>query len=278
MLLGGSITGSYTNVPEWEKLLVRSRFRAITAPFSCRTPKEEISGYCEAVRRNGVKIAEIGVWKNLMDPDGQAAAEAMDYAKGQLALADELDIPCCVNIAGTAGTAGWDSADRSNYTAETYDRILRQTREILDEVRPKRAFYCIEPMPWMVPDGPDEYLQLIRDVDRKQFAAHMDFVNMINSPRRALAAEEFIEECFRKLGPYIKSTHIKDSRLDPMRLTTVIEECSPGEGCLDYGRVVRILEKYLPADAPVLLEHMQTEEEYRKAFDYVAGFTDAAGT
>ena len=277
MLLGGSIVGAYSDLSEWEELLKRSRFRAITAPFSCRTPKEETDAFCGIVRRHGVKIAEIGVWKNLMDPDEKAAAEAMAYAKGQLALADERDIPCCVNIVGTAGTAGWDSADRSNYTAETYDRIIRQIREILDEVRPKRAYYCIEPMPWMVPDGPDEYLQLIRDVDRPQFAAHMDFVNMINSPRRALAAEEFIEECFRKLGPYIKSTHIKDSRLDPMRLTTVIEECSPGEGCLDYGRVVRIMQKYLAPDAPVLLEHMQTEEEYRAAYDYVAGIMEASG-
>ena len=278
MLLGGTVTGACSGVPEWEELLKRSRFRAITAPFSCRTPEKEIREYCDAIRRCGVKIAEIGVWKNLMDPDGKAAAEAMAYAKGQLALADELGIPCCVNIAGTAGTAGWDAADRSNYTAETYDRIIRQTREILDEVQPKRSFYCIEPMPWMMPDGPDEYLQLLREVDRKQFGVHMDFVNMINSPRRALAPEDFIEECFRKLGPYIKSTHIKDSRMDPMRLTTVIEECSPGEGGLDYGRVVRILENYLPEDAPVLLEHMQTEEEYRAAYDYVAGFIGSTGS
>ena len=278
MLLGGTVTGVYSGVPEWEELLKRSRFRAITAPFSCRTPEKEIREYCEAIRRCGVKIAEIGVWKNLMDPDGEAAAEAMAYAKGQLALADELDIPCCVNISGTPGTAGWDAADRSNYTAETYDRIVAQIRGILDDVQPKRAFYCIEPMPWMMPDGPDEYLRLLRDVDRKQFGVHMDFVNMINSPRRALAPEDFIEECFRKLGPYIKSTHIKDSRMDPMRLTTVIEECSPGEGGLDYGRVVRILEKYLPEDAPVLLEHMQTEEEYRAAYDYVAGFIGSSGS
>ena len=278
MLLGGTVTGAYSGVPEWEELLKRSRFRAITAPFSCRTPEKEIREYCDAIQRCGGKIAEIGVWKNQMDPDGKAAAEAMAYAKGQLALADELGIPCCVNIAGTAGTAGWDAADRSNYTAETYDRIIRQTREILDEVQPKRSFYCIEPMPWMMPDGPDEYLQLLREVDRKQFGVHMDFVNMINSPRRALAPEDFIEECFRKLGPYIKSTHIKDSRMDPMRLTTVIEECSPGEGGLDYGRVVRILEKYLPEDAPVLLEHMQTEEEYRAAYDYVAGFMGSSGS
>ena len=277
MLLGGTVAGYYPDPAQWEQALADSGFRAVTAPFSCQTPKEQIRTYCEIAARRRVVIAEIGVWKNLLDPDPEKAGEAMAYAKGQLALAEETGIPCCVNIAGTPGSTGWDAADPANYTRGVYDRTVDTIREILDDVKPERAYYCIEPMPWMVPDGPDEYLQLIRDVDRPQFGAHMDFVNMINSPRRALAAEEFIEDCFRKLGPYTKSTHIKDSRLDPVRLTTVIEECSPGEGCLDYGQVVRILEKYLPADAPVLLEHMQTEEEYRKAFEYVAGFMDASG-
>ena len=277
MLLGGTVTGEYRNVREWEDLLVRSRFRAITAPFSCRTDPKEIDAYCEAAARHGVVIAEIGVWQNLMDPDPEKAAEAMRYAKGQLALAEERGIPCCVNIAGTAGSAGWDAADRSNYTEETYRTILRMTREIIDAVKPKRAYYCIEPMPWMVPDGPDEYLQLIRDVDREPFGAHMDFVNMINSPRRYLAAEDFTEECFRKLAPYIRSTHIKDSRMHPTRLTTILEECSPGEGSLDYVRILRIMDETLPKDAPVLLEHMQTEAEYRAAYDYVAGKAKEAG-
>nr|AHF25414.1 xylose isomerase domain-containing protein [uncultured bacterium Contig11] len=270
MLLGGTIVGQYNGTEEWEKLLVRSGFKAITAPFSCQTPRGETDAYCEITERHHVKIAEIGVWKNLLDPDREAAAAALAYAKGQLALAEERGIPCCVNIAGTAGTAGWDAADVTNFTEEIYDRTIRIIREIIDEVKPERAYYCIEPMPWMVPDGPDEYLQLIRDVDRRQFGAHMDFINMINCPRRYLAAEAFIEECFRKLAPYIRSTHIKDTRMDPERLTTFLAECAPGEGTLDYGKVLRIIDRWMPADAPVLLEHMQTEEEFRTAYAYVA--------
>ena len=114
-------------------------------------------------------------------------------------------------------------------------------------------------------------------MDREQFGAHMDFVNMINSPRRYLAAEGFIEECFRTLAPYIKSTHLKDSRMHPTRLTTVLEECSPGEGALDFKAVLRIMDRYLPADAPVLLEHMQSFEEYEKAYAYVAQEAALAG-
>ena len=125
MLLGGTVSGAYQNSEEWEQLLIASRFKAVTAPFSCYTPKNEIRSYCDAARRQGAVIAEAGVWKNLMDPDPARAAENLRYAKDQLAMADEWDIPCCVNIAGTAGSAGWDAADKSNYTPETYDRIIR---------------------------------------------------------------------------------------------------------------------------------------------------------
>ncbi len=269
MLLGGTIAGNWSGPEEWEALLVRSGFKAVTAPFSCRTPRKERDAFCAACDRQHVLIAEIGVWKNLFDPEPSAAREALDYAKGQLALADELGIPCCVNIAGTVGAAGWDAADPSNFTEETYTRIIGSIREILDDVSPAKSFYCLEPMPWMVPDSPENYLQLIRDVDRPQFSVHMDFVNMINCPRRYLAPEQFIEECFSRLGPMIKSTHIKDTRMHPTRLTTVLEECSPGEGSLDFGSVLRIMDRYLAPDAPVLLAHMTTFEEYRKAYDYL---------
>jgi sugar phosphate isomerase/epimerase len=243
MLLGGTVAGSWSSVAEWEALLVQSRFKAVTAPFNCHTPRAEIDACVDACARHGVRIAEIGVWKNVFDPDPEKAAEALAYAKGQLKLADELGVECCVNIAGTSSAAGWDAADSSNFTEETYERIIRSVREIIDRVSPKRAFYCLEPMPWMIPDSPENYLQLIRDVDRPQFAAHMDFVNMINCPRRYLAPEKFIAECFGELAPFIKSTHIKDSRMHPTNLTTILEECSPGEGTLDFAKILKILDE-----------------------------------
>ena len=271
MRLGGTVVGNYSTLDQWEALLVESRFRAVTAPFDCHTPGDEVRRYLEICRRRDVAIAEIGVWRNPFDPDPKAATRNMDYAMGQLSLAETAGIPCCVNIVGTASPAGWDAADRSNFTEATYRRIVASIREIVDAVNPKRAFYCIEPMPWMVPDSPEAYLRLIEDVARPQFAAHMDFVNMINCPRRYLDAEAFIDGCFRMLAPFIKSTHIKDVRMHPTRLTTLLEELPPGQGALDYVSVLRSIDRWLPADAPVLLEHMDTAEQYRAAYDFVAG-------
>lgn len=273
MRLGGTVC---CNDPaRWEEALAASSFRAVTAPFTCGTPREEISRLAGICEKHDVVIAEVGVWRNLFDPKEGTAN--LEYAVGQLKLADELGIPCCVNVAGTDSPAGWDAADPGNFSEEMYGRLVDTVRMIIDAAKPKRAFYCLEPMPWMIPDSPDVYLQLMKDVDREQFAVHMDFVNMINCPRRFLGADAFIEECFRKLGPHIKSTHLKDSRMDLTELTTVLHECSPGEGGLDFVSVLRIMDKYLPSDAPVLLEHMSTFGEYRRAYDYVAAKAREAG-
>ena len=45
MLLGGTVAGQWATPEEWEALLVRSRFKAVTAPFDCRTEKREVSAY-----------------------------------------------------------------------------------------------------------------------------------------------------------------------------------------------------------------------------------------
>ena len=271
MLLGGTVTGNYDSPSSWEELLLKSRFKAVTAPFNYLDPKDIIEEYVKICERNNVLISEIGVWRNTLITDN------IDYAKGQLKLADDLGISCCVNIAGTHSNLCWDAADISNYTEATYNEIVRSVRSIIDDVRPKRAYYCLEPMPWMIPDGPDVYKKLIEDVDREMFAVHMDFVNMINSPRRFLKSLDFIEECFRELAPYIKSTHIKDSKMDLMAYTTHIDECPPGEGMLDYPEVLKILDRYLPSNGAILLEHMDTFEKYEKAFNYVLQAAEKAG-
>ena len=60
-------------------------------------------------------------------------------------------------------------------------------------------------MPYVLPDSPDSYLQLLEAIDRPQFAVHLDPVNMISSPRRFYGSGDFLRECFAKLGPYVKT-------------------------------------------------------------------------
>ena len=130
MRLGGTVC---CGAPaEWEEKLTASGFRAVTAPFTCDTPREEIRRLLGSCEKHDVMIAEVGVWRNLFDrTEGPAN---LDFAIRQLRLADELGIPCCVNVAGTDSPVGWDAADPGNYSEATYQRTVRIIREIIDEV------------------------------------------------------------------------------------------------------------------------------------------------
>lgn len=275
MRLGGSICGFYENVQQWEALLKASRFSAVTCPVRYDCGKDTAKDYFSAAHALDVIIAEIGVWKNPLSLNLKERKEALNFAKEQLAFGDEMNIPCCVNIVGSRGER-WDGAYADNYAPDTYDAIIESIREILDDVQPKRCYYTIEPMPWMVPDGPDEYLQLLKDVNRPMFGVHLDFVNMINSPKRFLLANHFIDECLKKLGPHIISCHAKDIVLEE-KFTVLLRETAPGLGQLDYTHILRSISRSLPGNMPFLLEHMDTDEAYQSAYSYIAGIAEKEG-
>lgn len=274
MRIGGGIEKTYSNPEEWYTLVKELGYRATLAPVDYRASKEEKQAYINCAKEHDLVIGEVGVWKNVISTDIDERKAALDYSKNQLELADELGANCCVNITGSRGEI-WDGFYRDNYSEETYSLIVDSIREIIDAVKPKRTFYTIETMPWMIPDSPDDYLKLIKDVDRKAFGVHLDFVNMINCPKRFLFCDEFIEECFLKLGYHIKSIHGKDVIIENA-YTTVIRETMPGRGIVNYQKVARLCESLGP-DTSLFVEHLPDFESYKTAVAYVKKQAALAG-
>lgn len=209
-----------------------------------------------------VTIAEVGAWVNMLDPDPQKRQQNMQFVAGRLALAEAVGARCCVDIAGSMNPKVWYGPHPGNLSKEFFDATVENCRRLIDEVKPTRTKFTLEMMGWSLPDGPDAYLRLIKAIDRKAFAVHMDVCNGINSPERFYQSGKFIEECFRKLGPWIVSCHAKD-------LAWVVEmnvhfvEVVPGRGEVDYRSYLRELAK-LPTEAPLMLEHLKTAEEYEE--------------
>ena len=108
---------------------------------------------------------------------------------------------------------------------------------------------------------------MIQAIDRKQFAAHVDPVNVVSSPQRFYNNAALIQEWFAKLGPYIKSCHAKDIQLS-RKLTVHLDEVPPGLGTLDYRVYLQELDKLDP-NTPLLLEHLSSQEEYELAANYI---------
>lgn len=266
MRLGGGIERNYQSPEEWLGFVKELGYSAVLCPIDYQADTQTRRAYMECIKANDLVIGEVGVWRNVLATDDAERARNMEYAKAQLALAEEMAAKCCVNISGSRG-AVWDGFYQDNYSPDTYALIVDSVREIIDSVKPKKTCYSIESMPWMVPDSPEQYLQLIKDVDRKAFGVHLDFVNMINCPKRYVFRHEFIKHCFDLLGEHIVSIHGKDVSMD-MAYTTLIHEEFPGQGALDYTQILPRVEK-LGADIPFFIEHLPDFETYKNCAQYI---------
>ncbi len=266
MRIGGAVEKTYSNPEEWYKWVEELGYRAVLTPVSAETSKAEKEAYLACVKEHDLVISEVGAWCSPIAFDEKMRKEGIAYCQKQLGLAEELGANCCVNIAGNREEK-WDSYCAANYDPDTYTLIVDTVREIIDAVKPERTFYTLEPMPWMLPTSPEEYLQLIKDIDRKAFGVHLDFINMINCPERFVKRDAFIEHCFKTLGPYIKSIHGKDINMGH-QYPCVLEETMPGKGCVDYQKVMKLCNQ-LDVNMPFMVEHLPDHESYMQAAAFV---------
>ena len=266
MRLGGQVFGDCGTPEQWIEAV---RDMGYTAAFCPELPgggDDVIRAYAEAAAEADNVIAEVGAWSNPLSPDEPTRKQAIALNQQKLALADRIGARCCVNISGSRGGV-WDGPHPANLTDETFDMIVETVRRIIDAVKPNRAFYALEPMPWMYPDSADSYARLLAAIDREHFAVHLDPVNLVSSPQRYFANGELIRECFAKLGGHIKSCHAKDIILSD-RLTTHLDEVRAGLGALDY-RVFLSELAGLDPDTPLMIEHLKTREDCLAAADYI---------
>ncbi len=275
MRLGGPIYREDYHDPQgWVAALRQAGYRAAYCPVDLDASDDEIAAYAQAARDADIVIAEVGAWSNPLSPDKSIRDAALKKCKDALRVADKIGALCAVNIVGSLGEK-WDGPFAADLTKETWDMIVETTREIIDEVQPQHAGYSLETMPWMYPDTVDHYLELIEAIDRDKLTVHLDPVNLISSPQLYFNNTALLKECFDKLGSRIESVHAKDILLR-QNLTVHLDEVRPGQGALDYVTFLREVNK-LHDDAPFMLEHLPTKEEYVLAAEFVRSVAKQEG-
>ncbi len=266
MRLGGPITEDFSSPEEWVDLVKKKGYRAAYCPVGLDAEEAIINSYAAAAAANDIVIAEVGAWSNPLSNNKKEKEEALDKCKKALILAEKIGARCCVNIAGSRSNK-WDGPDKDNLSKKTFQKIVEMVQQIIDEVKPEKTYYTLETMPWIFPHSVESYQRLIDEIDRKQFAVHFDAVNLVCSPELYFNNGSLIKNFVEVLGPFIKSCHLKDVILHD-NLTVHIDEARPGTGELDYQVMLEELNR-LESDLPVMLEHLPSEDEYRKAKSYV---------
>lgn len=267
MLLGISANRAHKTPEEWADKHRALGCKTVVFPVNSAESDAAIFAYADAAKNAELTIAEVGVWTNPVAADLDVRKKNLEYCINQLKLAEAVKARCCVNVAGAIAGARWDGGVPENFGPDAWKLTVESTQTIIDAVKPQNTKYSLEPMPWMIPTGPDEYLKLIEEVDREAFGVHMDMVNMINCPERYFFPDAFMDDVFAKLHGRILSCHIKDIKLLE-HFTFQLYECACGEGTLN-------LEKYAAlasaedADMPMIIEHLGSEQEYLDSMEYV---------
>ena len=266
MRLGVYLDTRSDDPQEIARAYIDAGYSTAVAPAVSLDQPERIHAIRDAFARHDVMLAEVGVWNNMLDPDPVQRAANVEANIHALAVADELGVLCCVNIAGSFNPTRWDGPHPRNLSEEAFELTVQNVQQIIDAVKPERTFYSLETMPWVIPDSADSYLKLIEAIDRPLFGVHLDPVNLINCPARYYDNAELLHECFSKLGPWIVSCHGKDIIMRD-QLTVHLDEVRPGLGALDYEVFLQELSR-LPGDVPLILEHLE-QDEYPLAWEYV---------
>ena len=252
-------------------------YRAAYAPEIKIADRDLIRATSKAFAKYDVLLAEVGAWSNLLESNPEKRKENFDFVCEQLQLAEELGARCCVDLAGSFNPTLWYGPDPRNITKEFQDATVENVRNLIDAVKPKRTKFSIEMSPWNIPSGPEEYLSLIKAIDRPAFGAHVDITNIINSPYRMYRNGEVIEECLQRLAPWVVSCHVKDLKWEVGLPDTVrFRETVPGHGVIAFNACLSAVSR-LPGDVPVMIEHLSSEMEYDEGRLYLQRLADSMG-
>lgn len=266
--LGGPVFLKSDDPVELAKEHRRLGYSAAYCPKAEVTDRDRVRLIEKAFAAENVVVAEVGAWVNMLEPDADKRRKNLMYVSQRCALADAVGARCCVDIAGSYHPEHFHGFHPKNITREYFDATVENCRRIIDDVKPSRTKFTIEMQVGLQPEGPDEYLRLIKAVDRKAFAVHLDVCNGINQPNRFYRNAEFIRECFRKLGKWVMSCHAKDLAWVNDGYNMHFAEVGPGKGVVDYRAYLDELSK-MAWETPLMLEHLKTPQEYHEAKQHI---------
>jgi sugar phosphate isomerase/epimerase len=252
-------------------------YTAAYAPQVSLSEGDKIQDIRKAFADEGVMIAEVGYWENLVDTDPATREAQRAQMRDALALAEELGARCAVDIFGSYCHGNGNSQHvAKNFSAEAFDEAVEMARYFLDEVQPKTAYFAYEIFPFSVVDSPEMIEKLIQAVDRPQFGVHLDLVNLINCPRAYWTSGEIARECVRRFGDRIVAAHAKDLKMQEPAISVILEEVPAGQGVIDLATAMYELQQ-LPQEIPYMMEHLASAEEYDNAAAHFRAVAQGVG-
>ena len=244
-------------------------YRAAYCPHVSLDDKDRIRDVARAFAKHGVLLAEVGRWVNLLEADPRKHSENLAKVTEGLALAEAIGARCCVDIAGSFNAKVWFGPHPDNLS----QRFLRRGRGKRPQDHRRRPTPAGEIHLRSDGLGVARLARRLSEndpaVDRPAFGVHLDPCNLVNSPGHFYDTTGVAQRVFRQARPLDRQLPRQGHRLvEPAGNAGAPGRGLAGQGVLDYATCLRRLAA-LPADVPLMLEHLKTAEEYDQVRQYI---------
>ena len=227
---------------------------------------DDFPRWASAYRNEGVEIAGVGGYMNLLHPDPQKRAATIETFKDFLRrMRPELGTRLISTETGTYATSSdWD-ADPRNRTDAAWDDLRRVSEDLVRVAEREDVVILYEPYIVNVAYSPDLGARIVREIDSPHLRLLMDPTNWfeVASLDAVRAAIEHGFEIERGLFLLAHAKDVTHPTTDPRKPDLP----AAGQGLLDYATYIRLLREH-GYDGALVIEHL-TEEEIPATVSYV---------
>lgn len=208
--------------------------------------EKELYEIAEEFGKRGIEIAVLGCYMDLGNPDASVREAAVKTFGKYLGFSKNIG----ARLTGSeTAYSHLTKLEKHRWFPFMMDSLKRLT----EEAERLNTWMGIEPVAWHPLDSADTAAEVIRDLKSDHVKIIFDPVNVLERPGEVLQ-EAYWRRCFKELGPYIETIHLKDFTVGENG-----EYCPKllGEGVMDFG----VLKEWMKGhpDIPVLREEMNPE-------------------
>ena len=256
---------NYIHAPSVEELAARVRQYGLDSVVLDSYPGLDIdldrpsADDCRRIRAafaaEGVAIAAVGGYSNLIHPDPAARRAVHRRFESLLCLCEAIGAPLLCSETGTYHpTSDWDW-DPANATPQAFDLLVETVRALATTARKRGVALGLEPYVMNVGYTAERAARLVEAVGAPNVKLVADPAGILT--RATLDAQaEVLPAAFQAMAPHLGLVHVEDCRPDPNGHFLWL---AAGRGLIDYPLFMRLVAR-AGYRGPLIMEHLAEAE------------------
>jgi len=245
-------------------------FRGLALPFNPAWTDADLLRIRQALDEQQIEVVELTAHGNFLTPSEDEVRRGLEALSRAMQAGALLN---CDHVVTHAGSRCPDprqplAPHPDNWADATWDLLIRRIWSLLDSVEDMGVRLCFEPCATTTLNSLDSLAALMADVATVNVRIALDPAALFNV-EAAARPKEALADIFATLADTIALARATDVRLVPGADEPLLERVAPGQGVLDYGTYLKLLNA-LELDTPIVVPHQENDAAYRAAHDFLA--------